>query len=329
MVWWKRAAIYLFSILVEMKTKISPFIKRTLLFIVPLVLLPLAVFITDPFDYLDYQPKLKLDRIHTVRRINVADWTLSEVKKIDTATKSKVTVVSIGDSRGRLLMSGGYEKGWQGRINGANQNRYDLSFGGAQLDESISLLNMELKYLDALDTILIVLPIDRILTYKQHINRIETSQFNSKKSTLNYLTNYKQLSYLFYENIKGGYTVKDSSEQEKVRTLFLSSYNTTSRKTFDKNLLDLMRAVTKLKSSYEVKIILTPYDNRLLKEIRQHHQEDYNYFLLSLKSSMLKESVQVNNLQDLANRFTFVDPVHGILKNESIYDILNAHPILQ
>lgn len=305
-----------------MRTNIRLFIKRTLLFIVPLVLLPLAVIVTDPFDYLDYQPKLKLDRIHTVRRINVADWALSEVEKIDKTTKAKVTLVSIGDSRGRLLMSGGYEKGWQGRIHGENHHQYDLSFGGAQLDESFSLLNKELNYLVALDTILIVIPIDRILTYKEHINRIETSQFNSKKSTLNYLVNYKQLSYLFYENIKGGYTVKDLSEQEKVRNLFLSSYNTTSRKTFDKNLLDLMRAVTNLKSKYTVGVLVTPYDNSLFKEIMLHHKEDYYYYLNSLKSSMLKESVQVINLQDIANRFTFVDPVHGILENESIYNIL-------
>lgn len=303
---------------------ISLFLKKTLIFLAPLLFFPLAVIVTDPFDYLGYQPKMNLDRIHTVRRLNVADWALSEVSKIDKISKSRFTVVSIGDSRGRVLMSGGFEKGWKGRINGVNQKHYDLSFGGAQLDESLSLLAKELKYLDSLETIIIILPIDRILTYKQHRNRIEISQFNSMRPYIKYLLNYKQLSYLFYSNVGDGNSIKELSEQEKLKKTFLSCYNTTSIKTFDKNLFDFMVAVSKLKLKYNIKIIIPPYEISLFKEIMMHHKEDYNYYLYRLNNSMLEDSIQIINLQNFENEFHFIDPVHGFLKTGNIYEMIKA-----
>lgn len=293
-----------------MKGTITLFLKKVLIFSIPFLLLPFINAVTDPFDYFEYQPKIHIDRIHTVRRVNVADWTLSEISKIEQASKSNVNTVSIGDSRGRVLMSGGFEKGWKGRLYKSNQKYYDLSFGSAQLNESFSLLKKELKYLDSLKTIIIVLPIDRILTYKTHRNRIEESQFNSRKSIIKYLFNFRQLTYLLYPNSGKGYMLKGKDEEKQIEKLFLRFYNTTNRAAFDDNLSNIMDEIFKLKIKYNVKIIIPPYKKSFLKKILTTYKEDYNYYLNSLH----KESIPVLNLQEYENDFRFVDPVHGFMR---------------
>lgn len=301
-----------------MKKTINLFLYNIIKFIAPLLLLPLIVIITDPFDYLEYKQKINLDRIHTVRRINVADWALSEVSKINPEAKSRIKTVSIGDSRGRVLMSGGFEKGWEGRIYGPKNQCYDLSFGGAQLDESLSILNKELEYLDSLKTIIIVLPIDRIFTYKEHINRIENSQFNSKTPIVKYLFNYHQLTYFFYSNSGKGDLVKEKDEQDNIANSFIERYNTIDLETFNNNLTNIMTDIYILNKEYNIKIIIPPYRKDLFEKILKKYKEDYNYYLNALNT----ESIQVINLQSYENDFQFIDPVHGFVKNGNLNELI-------
>ena len=309
-----------------MDKNIKLFLKKILKFTVPLLLLPLSIIITDPFDYLDYEPKLNIDRIHTVRRLNVADWALSEVLKINQNTKSRVNVVSIGDSRGRVLMSGGFETRWEGRIYGPNHQCYDLSFGGAQLDESLSLLKKEIKYLDSLKTIIIVLPVDRILTFKKHRNRIENSQFDGKIPILKYLLNFHQLTYLFYSNSGKASLVKENAKQANIANSFMENFNTTNIEAFNNNLSCIMSEVNKLKMKYNVIIIIPPYKKDFFEKIMTQHKEDYDYYLNALN----KEPVQIINLQEYENDFHFTDPVHGFIRNGNINELIKArtHNIL-
>jgi len=297
------------------------FLRKILLFSIPIFFLTIAIIVTDPFDYLNYKVKINIDRIHTVRRLNVADWAISEVSKIKINTKKQITTASIGDSRGRLLLSDGFEKGWKGRITGGNKKHYDLSFGGAQLNESISLLTQELKYLDSLDEIIITLPIDRILTYNKFSDRVKNSQFNSPFPILNYLLNYKQLKYLFYTNIGEGKSLKKLSEQEKVKNQFLDHYKISVTK-FDKNLLDIKQSMSALIKNYNIIIIIPPYELFFYNELIDNHKKKYNYFLNKLNNSFKNDSIKIINFQDFEEDFNFIDPVHGFLKIHEIYNFI-------
>ena len=301
-----------------MKKRILYFLKRILFFLAPLLILPLTVFLTDPFDYFGHEIRLNLDRIHTVRVSNIADWALVEASKIDSTSKSRCNVVSIGDSRGRALMSKGYELGWKGRITGVALKHYDLSFGGADVVESISLLNKELQYLDSLKTIIVILPIDKILTYNRASkNRIESSQFNSNTPAINYLLNLRQLTYLFNPKRLGQSITLELSVQKDIKKYFLEIYDRSTKQKFDDNLLDIMLSLSKLNSKYNIKIVIPACENSLFEEIITHHKKDYEYYLDRISNSMLEDSIRIIKLQSLDNKFYFTDPIHGFFKTES------------
>ena len=156
----------------------------------------------------------------------------------------------------------------------------------------------------------------------EHVNRIENSQFNSKTPKLKYLLNFKQLTYLFYPKAENGNEKKGLLEQEKMQKQFLSIYNTTNRKTFDQNLDRFLVSLNKLKFKYKIIIIIPPYENIFFKKILKDYSEDYNYFINKLSSTMLKDSIQITNLQNIENEFYFIDPVHCFLKTGNIIDLL-------
>jgi len=162
---------------------------------------PAFIFIIDPYDYYDYPYKMYLDRIHLFRHFNVADWALVEVDKIDKGLKEEVKKCVIGDSRSRVLISGGYKWGWSTRICGVDLDVLDLSFGGANLDESFSFLEKEIEKLESLETIIISLPIDRLLLEDHTTNRISNSKFNAPLIGVKYLTD-KNLLENIYEKRK-------------------------------------------------------------------------------------------------------------------------------
>ncbi len=128
------------------------------------------------------------------RRNNVANWAIVEVSKIDNDLKSNVKTCVIGDSRSRLLISNGHRDGWSNRICGNNLDVFDISFGGANLDESFSLLENQIKYLDSLETIIVSVPLDRLLIQKHDINRISTSYFDTYTAGIKYLTDINLVS---------------------------------------------------------------------------------------------------------------------------------------
>ena len=293
------------------------FFKKIFSYVIPLLVFPVCVFICDPFDYFSHQFRLEIDRIHIVRQFNVADWAIVEVSKLDKRSKSKVNIVSIGDSRGRALMSGPYKNGWKGRMVGENSKHYDLSFGSAQIDENFSLLDKELKYLDSLETIVIVLPIDKLLTYKRKRNRIESSKFYKKGASIRYLFNLKQLYYLFGEKRINQLNIKEESKQKHMKKNFLNIYEQTSEKIFEENLSAFMLSLSKLDLKFHLKIVIPPYEKSFFKEIITYHKEDYEYYLNRISETMTERSISVINLQPLENNFYFVDPIHGFNKKKN------------
>jgi hypothetical protein len=301
-----------------MKKSILFFLKKVFSYSIFLLTIPVCILMSDPFDFFSHQFKAEIDRIHIVRQFNVADWAIVETLKIDKLFKSKVDIVSIGDSRGRILMSGNYEKGWKGRMVGENSKHYDLSFGGAEIYEMFSLLNNELEYLNSLKTIVIVLPIDRLLLKINKTNRIESSKFYKSLPTLRYLFDLKQLHYLFGEKRTNQLSVKNQSSQNKVKKQFLNSYKGASKKIFDKNLSLFVLSISKLNPKYNIKIVIPPIENSFFKEIVSYNKQNYEYYLNRIIETMNEKSIPVIDLQKFENNFHFVDPVHGFENEKKI-----------
>lgn len=173
------------------------FIFNLIKFSVILFVIPIGIFLVDPYDYYENSIKIEINRMQLFRMNNVADWALVEVNKIDQSLKREVKTCVIGDSRSRLMISSGHTNGWTTRICGVKSDVLDLSFGGANLDESFTILANELKNLDSLETVIVSIALDRMLTDNHDINRISTSSFSSSLKTLNYLTDVNMVTSIF------------------------------------------------------------------------------------------------------------------------------------
>lgn len=173
------------------------FIFNLIKFSFLLFVIPIAIFLVDPYDYYENSFKIEIDRMQLFRMNNVADWALVEVDKIDQSLKAEVKTCVIGDSRSRLMISSGHTKGWTTRICGIKSDVLDLSFGGANLEESFTILANELENLDSLETVIVSVALDRMLTDNHDVNRIASSSFNSSLKTLNYLTDINMLTSIF------------------------------------------------------------------------------------------------------------------------------------
>ncbi len=299
------------------------FVFKVLSFLSFLLILPLCILVLDPFDYYTHSYRLRYDRIHIVRQRNVADWALSEVEKISKDLKSKSTTIAIGDSRGRVLISNGFENGWKGRIlERGSDILYDLNFGGAHLEESFSLFDREIVNCPNVKSIIITLPIDRLINMPYNRNRIQSSMFNSNTPNLSYLTNWSQLGYFLTKNKAGpSFKPKDPKVWEKIEKQFFTIFEKSRRSVFNANLADFNSEILELNRNdkYKIIIFIPPYEPIFFERITANFGDDYEYFL----GEIMNLPYTVYNLQKEIDKFDFVDPVHGKLKKGPLTDLLN------
>jgi hypothetical protein len=169
------------------------FIFNILKFSFILLIIPTSIFVVDPYNYYDHPLKININRMQLFRINNVANWAMVEVNKIDDNLKSDIETCVIGDSRSRLMISSGHIGGWTNRICGINLDVLDLSFGGANLDESFSILESQIKNLDSLKTIIVSVPLDRLLLQNHDVNRVSSSYFGNSVAGIKYLTDINLL----------------------------------------------------------------------------------------------------------------------------------------
>lgn len=195
------------------------FIFNLIKFSFILLIIPLGIFIIDPYNYFEHPFKMDIDRMELFRRNNVANWAMVEVNKIDDDIKSNIETCVIGDSRSRLMISSGHIGGWTKRICGTKLDVLDLSFGGANLDESFSLLNNQINKFNSLKTIIVSVSVDRLLVQNHDINRISSSYFDNYTAGIKYLTDINLLTNIIEnksEILKNRTeTKKDTLKKEK------------------------------------------------------------------------------------------------------------------
>lgn len=359
------------------------YIFNLMKFSLVLLIIPLGVFLVDPFNYYDNSLKIDIDRMHLFRINNVADWAMVEVDKIDQSLKSEIKTCVIGDSRSRLMISFGHVGGWTNRISGIDLDVLDLSFGGANLDESFALLENEIKNLDSLEKIIISVPIDRLLINNHDVNRIVSSAFNSRLSSVEYLTDVNLVANIIenrekiFENKKKiesdtsktkeeelvnnksrnlqirlyksdpkqikwrnriveykkeryetsiknrdktiPYAKSRITKDDKIRQSFLRIYEAGSPALFDKNLEIFKSQLASFSAKYEVIIMIPTYDDILYSAITESYNDDYQYYIESLK----KLPYKIIDLQDISNEFVFADPVHGSYENGTLIYKIN------
>ena len=173
------------------------FIFNLIKFSLILLIIPASIFVIDPYNNYNHPFKMGINRMQLFRINNVANWAMVEVDKIDNDLKSNIKTCVIGDSRSRLMISSGHYGGWSNRVCGINLDVLDLSFGGANLDESFSLLENQIKYLDSLETIIISVPIDRLLLQNHNVNRVSSSYFKNYYAGISYLTDINLVTNIF------------------------------------------------------------------------------------------------------------------------------------
>lgn len=173
------------------------FIFNLIIFLFIPLIIPAVIYIVDPYNYYEHPFKMDINRMELFRRNNVANWATVEINKIDDDLKSNTKTCVIGDSRSRLMISSGHSGGWTNRICGIDLDVLDLSFGGANLDESFSLLENQIEKLNSLKTIIISVPIDRLLLQNHDVDRISSSYFGGFTSAIKYVTDINLVTNIF------------------------------------------------------------------------------------------------------------------------------------
>lgn len=301
------------------------FTLRLARFLALILIIPILNWILDPFDYFEHPFKIEFDRIGKARTFNVADWTLSELQKIDDYKKKQATVISLGDSRGQSLITGGFKGGWKSRMIDLKHDKlYDISFGGAQLVEMNSLLDQELALCPKVKKVIFVLSVDRLIERPHLENRIESSMFNSKFPNITYLMNPRHIKTFVsasFEKTKS--EMNEDQVAERMRIIgadFLKKYKAGTRADFEKYLSEFSAYVKSLKKKRKLKVcvILPPYEPAFFNTLMLDYKDIYSYSIKRMKSL----GIPIYNLQKQATQFNYGDPVHGILKEGHVLDLI-------